>query len=77
MSPRESIREKAIRYVADERLSIEYVGHGRVVASCRGVGGVYAIDHDPRRRKWSCSCPARKRCCHITATALVTRTADE
>jgi hypothetical protein len=72
MSARETIREKAVRYLGDGRLDVEYVGQGRVLASCRGDGGTYTIDYDPRRRKWSCSCPSRKRCCHVTAARLVT-----
>jgi hypothetical protein len=76
MSPRESVKEKALRYIGDERLEIEYVGQGRVVANCRGDGGSYSIAYDPRRRKWSCSCPSRRRCCHIEGAALVTATPE-
>ena len=74
---RESIREKAVRYLGDGRLEVELVSQGRVVATCRGESGQYAIDYDPKRRRWSCRCPARKRCCHITAAMLVTRSGDE
>jgi hypothetical protein len=76
MSPRETIPEKAVRYIADGRLEIELVSQGRVVASCRGDGGdVYALDFDPRRQRWTCSYPSRRRCCHVTAAELVTKTA--
>jgi hypothetical protein len=74
---RESIREKAARYLGDGRLEVELVSQGRVAASCRGESGEYAIEYDPRRRSWTCSCPARKRCCHIAAAELVTRAGDE
>jgi uncharacterized Zn finger protein len=74
MSPHESVEAKSHRYLAEGRLTIELVSQGRVVANCRGNrGDTYAIDYDPRRRKWSCSCPSRRRCCHVTAARLVTR----
>jgi hypothetical protein len=69
---RETVKEKAGRYLLAGRLEIELVSQGHVVASCRGGGGTYAITYDPRKRKWSCSCPARRRCCHVTAAQLVT-----
>jgi hypothetical protein len=72
-SPRETIREKALRYLGDGRLEIELVSQGRVAASCRGDGGTYTIDFDPRRGKWTCSCPALRRCWHLVALQLVTR----
>jgi uncharacterized Zn finger protein len=77
MSPRETIREKSLRYIAAGHLQIELVSQGRVVATCRGDrGDLYSIDYDPRRQKWTCTCPSRKRCCHVTAAVLVTATAE-
>ena len=74
---RETVKEKAVRYLSESRVKVELVSQGRVVATCRSESGQYALDYDPKRRRWSCSCPARKRCCHVTAAMLVTRSGDE
>jgi hypothetical protein len=44
---RETVPEKAVRYLGDGRLDIAYVGQGRVVASCRGDRGDVADCAEP------------------------------
>ena len=69
---RESIAEKAARYLAEGRLIVTRVDGDLVAAACRGDGEVYRLGHDPGRG-WHCSCPARgDRCCHLAALRLVT-----
>lgn len=70
---RETVKEKAGRYLLDGRLEIELVSQGRVAARCRSDSGdSYTLAYDPRHRKWDCSCPSRQRCCHVVAAQLVT-----
>lgn len=70
---RESAAAKGRRYLAEGRLTVEHVGDGLVVASCRGDSGdVYALGYDPKRQQWHCTCPALRRCSHLVALQLVT-----
>ncbi len=68
---REDARTKGQRYVAEGRLTIRHVDEdaGVVEAECRGGGAVYRLAH--RDGRWACSCPARGRCSHLHALALV------
>jgi len=74
MTARESIDAKAARYLAEGRLVVLRVDGDLVEAQCRGAGEVYELGHRPGRRGgwWWCSCPARGRCCHVSALQLVT-----
>jgi uncharacterized Zn finger protein len=69
---RESIRQKALRYIAEERIRVRVCSEddGTVEADVRGHGRVYATGRDATG--WFCDCAARGECCHITALRLVT-----
>ena len=74
--PREGIPEKAHRYLAEGRVLILQAGPDplarspRLTAHVDGGGAVpYIVTVD--RGRWSCTCPARVRCCHIVAVSLV------
>jgi hypothetical protein len=68
---RESAQDKGRRYLGEGRLRVLEVDEeaGVALAECRGSGAVYAVSHD--ERGWRCDCPARSRCCHVEALALV------
>ena len=69
---KETVLGKSHRYLAEGRLSIRNVDEalGTVSADVRGGGAVYTVSYS-RRSGWTCSCPARGRCCHREALALV------
>ncbi|MGH2843606.1 MAG: hypothetical protein ACRDKL_08485 [Solirubrobacteraceae bacterium] len=68
---RETVADKAVRYLGEARLTVLRVDGDRVWASCHGDGEVYELGHTPGRG-WHCSCPARRdRCCHLSALRLV------
>lgn len=67
---RETSAAKAARYLAEGRVILLHVWPGMVDATVRGAGTVYSVTY--RRGGWSCDCPARGRCCHLTAVMLVT-----
>jgi hypothetical protein len=69
---RETIADKANRYLIQARVTVTYVQDDRIAATCRGDGQVYKLGHDPRR-SYFCSCPARNdQCCHLAALRLIT-----
>lgn len=68
--PRESVFDKANRYLAEHRLSVELVDRQRIVASCRGSGALYVCGYE--RGGWHCDCPNPGRCAHLTALQAVT-----
>jgi len=68
---RESAASKAVRYLAEARLTIELVSAQRVRATCRGSGAVYVVEWSPDAG-WSCSCPAWRTCSHLLALMAVT-----
>ena len=72
MTRRETITEKAERYLHEKRLTIVAVTSDIVAARCRGQGdAVYVLGWQPGYG-WHCSCPARKYiCCHISALQTV------
>jgi hypothetical protein len=53
---RETIAEKARRYLVEGRLVVELVVSGDVRARCRGGGAVYRLGFVEGR--WWCECPA-------------------
>jgi hypothetical protein len=68
---RETISEKALRYVSEERVRIRFcnAAQGVIRADVRG-GGDYVTRLENGR--WRCSCRARPgRCCHIAALRLI------
>ncbi len=70
MSGRESVAVKAARDLVSARLHIRRADNVGVHATCRGDSGeLYRLVHD--RGRWTCSCPARTRCAHLTALARV------
>jgi len=70
MTVRESVEDKARRYLCEARLTVTAVDGDTVTAVCRGSGEIYECGHDPARG-WHCSCPAR-RCAHLLALQSVT-----
>jgi hypothetical protein len=63
----EGVEAKGLRYLAEDRLRVEYVGPSRIRASCRGSGGdVYVLGWLPNEG-WFCRCPAYRRCAHLVA----------
>lgn len=67
---RETLEQKAERYLISGRLTIRLVTPERIEAHCKGDSGhAYRLTHE--NDIWSCSCPARGRCCHLTALKRV------
>lgn len=70
MKGRENAAEKARRLLVEGRLQVRSVEPCRAVALCRGdSGAVYSVTLDGW--EWECTCPARGRCAHLLALALV------
>jgi uncharacterized Zn finger protein len=67
---RENAASKARRYLTEGRLTITRVDGREVRARVRGDGAIYRTEHDTTWG-WSCTCPARGRCCHLLALGLV------
>lgn len=66
MSPRETADQKAIRYLAEGRITITAVSGSVVSARCKGDGVLYRLGRDGRG--WFCTCPnTTARCCHLLA----------
>lgn len=74
----ETIGEKAERILVEGRLTVTRVSadaelaRAQVVATCRGDHDSYVLGFDAVERLWRCTCPARRKCAHITALQLVT-----
>ena len=66
MTARESVQDKARRYVLEARLLVTRVDGAVVVAECRGSGEIYHLGHAPGRG-WFCSCACRGVCSHLLA----------
>jgi uncharacterized Zn finger protein len=66
---RETVVEKAHRYLVAGRLIVTHVGDDRIRAKCRG-GDTYRVGFDAGQ--WWCTCPARGDCSHLVALRLVT-----
>ncbi len=67
---KESVVDKAHRYLTEGRVIVLVAGPGRVVATVRGDAEVHQVAYE--RGGWRCSCPARGRCAHLLAVGLVT-----
>lgn len=71
MIARESVTEKAHRYLTEGRLTVGRVDGVSVLARCRGGDGtVYTLGRDPEQGVF-CGCPARVECAHLAALRLV------
>lgn len=66
---RETVEEKAKRYLGEGRLVVEHVIGDEIRARCRGRGAEYVLGLEADG--WYCSCPARGRCAHLAALELV------
>jgi len=66
---RELAPDKARRYLVAGRVVIRRITPRTVMAQVRGDGEMYTVIGDPAG--WSCTCPARGRCCHQIAVGLV------
>jgi uncharacterized Zn finger protein len=62
---RETIDEKARRYLKGGRVTIEYADADTVRASARGSDAVYFVGYSGGVSR--CDCPARGRCAHLVA----------
>jgi uncharacterized Zn finger protein len=66
---RESVDDKALRYIDEGRVTVRRVDGRDVDAVVRG-GDIYYVTR--RRGEWRCDCVATNRCSHMAAVALVT-----
>lgn len=66
---RESVDEKARRYLAKGRLPIEYAHAETVPASARWSDAVYRVGY--AGGVWTDDCRAHGRCAHLVAVGLV------
>lgn len=70
---RETVRDKAERYLLEGRVIVATVDRSRVVAYVRGEGAQYVTEWTSG--SWECSCPHRARttdCSHVVALKRVT-----
>jgi uncharacterized Zn finger protein len=68
--PRETVDEKALRYIAERRVVILGKRRGAVFAEVQGsAASPYHVRYV--HGAWRCSCPSSFRCCHITALEFV------
>ena len=71
---RESVEDKALRYIAEDRINVVRVDPhtGEADVAARGSGPEpYRVML--RAGAWSCDCPAQIRCAHQVASGLVVR----
>ena len=70
MSSRETLEQKAWRYLAEGRLRVEIVHEDIVGATCRGADDAeYVLGYEAAA--WWCSCPPRRECAHLVALRQV------
>ena len=67
---KETVVDKAHRYLVEGRVIVLVAAPGRVIATVRGDAEVHQVAYE--RGGWRCSCPARGRCAHLLAVGLVT-----
>jgi uncharacterized Zn finger protein len=70
---RETIHEKALRYLRERRVRVTRAQRQRVHARIRGERDVYDASFKRDARSW-CTCPARVKCAHLLALELVAGT---
>ena len=72
---RENAEDKGRRLLAEGRLRVKLAGYpGRfpIVAECVGDSAeTYVVAFDNDEQAFTCTCPAKQRCSHIVALALV------
>jgi uncharacterized Zn finger protein len=71
---RESVREKAGRYLLEGRVLVELADRSAVVARVRGEGGMYRTAWSSSSGAWECSCPhiGAADCSHVLALKRIT-----
>jgi len=70
-STRETLEQKARRYLGEARITIRLAGPERIRALVRGMGEFFTVAFD--RGGWTCSCPAKRRCAHLEAQLVTVR----
>lgn len=76
-SGRESVAVRAVRIVAERRLTIVGLHRGRVTARCRGTEQSYNLGFNPDQGWWCHCAEPRGRCAHIAALKLVIDPSEE
>ena len=69
---RETVDEKARRYLAEGRITVVYLTGSRLRAEAHGSRRDTVERKGEGRSPWVCSCRAYKRCAHLAAVELVT-----
>jgi uncharacterized Zn finger protein len=59
-----------LRLLIEGRLTVQRCGDGNVLAICRGDSGEF-YQLASTRGGWSCDCPMKGRCSHLTALMRV------
>lgn len=70
--PRETIREKADRYLLEGRVHVIEAGHHGIAARVRGEGAIYVTRYGFGR--WTCTCPHpnhQTSCSHVLSLKRV------
>jgi hypothetical protein len=73
VSARETLEQRALRYIAERRLTVTWVDHERVEVRVRGTDAEHVVGYE--RGGWTCTCEAARfsrRCTHLHAAQLVT-----
>lgn len=80
--PRQTKHDKALRILAERRLTVETIGDpmrpGLILATCRGESEAefYSLGYRPDLKRWGCTCEASSKfhliCSHLYALKLVT-----
>jgi hypothetical protein len=70
-----TIEAKVARLLADGRVFIRWSTPEIVSAVVRGDSGIHEVRLD--RGRWTCPCPARTTCSHMTAVMRVTVPTNE
>jgi hypothetical protein len=73
---KESVSDKAVRYLVERRLTVTYAKETTVRAKCDGKTGTYVLGHNATRGWW-CNCPARTECAHLVALKLLVQAAQK
>jgi hypothetical protein len=75
VAPRETKQDKAIRFIATERVRVQSLGPGFIAARVAGDTGDYIVAWAGGR--WECGCEASSKfgrsCSHIEAVKLIWR----
>jgi len=67
---KESVTDKAHRYLTEGRVVVSFAAPGVVNATVRGDADIHEVTYE--RGGWHCTCPARGRCAHLLAVGLIT-----